>query len=139
MKSKQFLVDTLLLLAVFMGGYATNSWLNSKSNTELLTLQKCDLSNLCFSVDNEEVRVSSQSYIDLIDNKIDGTGKSKWMLERRLGTRPVHSSKLNSSVYEQNEENWYEVYIDLRPRDSAIATYTFTTGAHRQPQLTNYH
>ena len=57
---------------------------------------------------------------------------SKWMLERRLGTRPVHPSKLNSSVYDRNEENWYEVYIDIRSRDRAIATHTFATGVYRQ-------
>ena len=132
MKNKQFLADTILLLIVFVGGYVTNSLFNSKSNIESLLLQECDPSYLCFPLNNEEIRVSSQTYIDLLDNKIDGTGNSKWTLERRLGNRPVHKSKLNRPVYRQNNDNWHQVYIDVYKNKDNKIVKTFTLDVYRQ-------
>lgn len=132
MKNKQFLADIFLLLIVFVSGYATNSLFNSKSDLESLSMQKCDPSNLCFSLDNEEIRVSSQSYIDLLDNRIDETGNSEWRLERRMGTRPVHKSKLERPVYQRNNDNWYEVYIDVYKKENDKVVKIFTPDIYRQ-------
>lgn len=132
MKNKQFLADIFLLLIVFVGGYVANSLFNSKSEFESSLLQECDPSNLCFPLDDEEIKVSPQSYIDLLDNKIDGTGNSEWRLERRLGNRPVHKSKLERPVYRQNNDNWYQVYIDVYRNESDKVVKTFTPDVYRQ-------
>ena len=85
-----------------------------------------------FRLDDEEIKVSPQSYIDLLDNKIDGTGNSEWTLERRIGTRPVHKSKLERPVYRQNDDNWYQVYIDVYKNESDKVVEIFTTNVYRQ-------
>jgi hypothetical protein len=132
MKNKQFLADILLLLIVFVGGYVANSLFNSKSEFESSLLQECDLSNICFPLDDKEIKVSPQSYIDLLDNKIDGTGNSEWTLERRIGTRPVHKSKLDRPVYQQNNDNWHEVYIDVYRNENDKVVKIFTPDIYRQ-------
>ena len=131
MKNKQFLADILLLLAVFIGGYTINNLFNSKF-VNTFSLQKCDPNDICFPLDGEKIRVSPLSYIDLLDNKIDETGNSEWRIKRRLGTRPVHQSKLDRRVYLQNNDNWYQVYIDVYEDKGNKAVKTFVPDIYRQ-------
>lgn len=132
-KNKQLLADIVLLLTVFIGGYVANDLFDSKSNIESSDLQRCDPSKLYFPLDNgEQIKVSPQSYIDLLDNKIDGTGNSEWTLERRLGIRPVHRSNLERPVYQRNNRDWHQVYIDLRSNKDNKVVKTFTPEVYRQ-------
>lgn len=133
MKNKQLLADISLLLIVFVGGYVANDWFNSKSDIELSSLQECDSSNACFLLENgEEIRLSPKTYIELLDNKIDGAEHGNWQIERRLGTRPVHKSNLERPVYQRNNRDWHQVYIDLRRNEDNKSIKIFTPNVYRQ-------
>ena len=133
MKHKQTLYDTILLIAVFLAGCFTNSFITSQSQLFPLSSQKqCPLSYICLQSDNgESIQVDINTYVNLIDNEIQGTSNSNWMLKRRLGTEPINTNDLSGAIYRESNEPWFQLYFDLYDSNNNLIE-TFTPRVYKQ-------